>query len=299
MFNTAPKRWLLGLTILWMVTIMCLGIWWLFLLVKLSHLLEQSHLSVGVNFVSLVKWEGLTFLVMLILISSTLFYLYFQELKQTNSLKAFFASLTHELKTPLASMRLQAEVMHDLIENNNNLDSIHDYAHRLIDDGKRLELEMDKILHLSRVERGGRLNLVEIDLARYTKMLVQKHEPETKVEWQQFDTPHTILADEFALSLILRNLLDNSRKHAEQLQMSFKLKQDDKTISLQYSDGGKFTGDIQQLGTLFYKHNSPKGSGIGLYLIKQLMGQMQGQFTVLQSSPLTFELKFQKGEAHA
>lgn len=299
MFNTTPKRWLLGLTILWMVTIMCLGIWWLFLLVKLSHLLEQSHLSVGMNFVRLVKWEGVTFLVMLFLISATLFYLYFQELKQTNSLKAFFASLTHELKTPLASMRLQAEVMHELIENNNNLDSIHDYAHRLIDDGKRLELEMDKILHLSRVERGGRLNLVELDLARYTKMLVQKNDPETKIQWLHFDTAHNILADEFALSLILRNLLDNSHKHAAHPQMSFKLNQNGNYVSLQYSDGGNFTGDIQKLGTLFYKHNSPKGSGIGLYLIKQLMGQMQGEFKVVQSSPLTFELKFKKGDVNA
>ncbi|MFZ4713495.1 MAG: sensor histidine kinase [Bacteriovoracaceae bacterium] len=294
MFKTTPKRWLLGLTILWMTTILALGVWWLFLLVKFSTILNASNqLPSGVNFVRLVKYEGGSFLLLLILISSTLIYLYFQELKQTNSVRAFFASLTHELKTPLASMRLQAEVMHDLIENN-MLDSVHDYAHRLIDDGKRLELEMDKILHLSRVQRGGRLNITAIDLSRYGKNLLQKNYPELKVHWAGAEDEKSILADDFALSLVLRNLVDNSIKHCSTPNITFQLEEHAKGIRLIYSDGGVFTGKIKKLGTLFYKHNSPKGSGIGLYLIKELMRQMHGEFSVTNGSPLTLVLDFKK-----
>jgi signal transduction histidine kinase len=299
MFKTNPKRWLLGLTVLWMTTILALGIWWLFLLVKLSNLLEASkQLPTGMNFIRLVKYEGGTFLMLLILISVTLLYFYFQELKQTNMVRAFFASLTHELKTPLASMRLQAEVMHDLVENN-KFDSLHDYAHRLIDDGKRLELEMDKILQLSRVQKGGRINLSEVDLVRFIKTLINKNYPEIKFDLQSHDVDPFILADEFALSLIIRNLIDNSLKHCKEPQIKFTLLEKNAEIFLVYTDHGSFSGDITKLGQLFYKHNSPKGSGIGLYLIKELMIQMNGTFKTINHSPLEFQLAFQKDSSNA
>jgi signal transduction histidine kinase len=299
MFKTNPKRWLLGLTVLWMTTILALGIWWLFLLIKLSNLLEASkQLPSGMNFIRLVKYEGGTFLMLLILISVTLLYFYFQELKQTNMVRAFFASLTHELKTPLASMRLQAEVMHDLVENQ-KFDSLHDYAHRLIDDGKRLELEMDKILQLSRVQKGGRINLSEVDLIRFIKTLINKNYPDLKFDLQANGLDLFILADEFALSLILRNLIDNSLKHCQSPQIKMTLTEKNSEILFIYTDQGLFSGELEKLGQLFYKHNSPKGSGIGLYLIKELMVQMNGKFKAINDSPLEFQLEFKKESANA
>jgi signal transduction histidine kinase len=299
MIKTSPKRWLLGLTVLWMTTILALGIWWLFLLVKLSNLLEiNKQLPSGMNFIRLVKYEGGTFLMLLILISITLLYFYFQELKQTNMVRAFFASLTHELKTPLASMRLQAEVIHDLVENK-KFDSLHDYAHRLIDDGKRLELEMDKILQLSRVQKGGRINLVEVDLKRFIKNLIQKNYQDLKFELNTNDTDIFIIADEFALSLIIRNLIDNSLKHCATPSIKFDLVSKHEQVKLIYTDHGNFSGNLNKLGQLFYKHNSPKGSGIGLYLIKELMLQMHGTFKAINNTPLEFQLEFRKDSTHA
>jgi signal transduction histidine kinase len=235
---------------------------------------------------------------LLILISVTLLYFYFQELKQTNMVRAFFASLTHELKTPLASMRLQAEVMHDLVENQ-KFDSLHDYAHRLIDDGKRLELEMDKILQLSRVQKGGRINLSEVDLIRFIKTLINKNYPDLKFDLQANGLDLFILADEFALSLILRNLIDNSLKHCQSPQIKMTLTEKNSEILFIYTDQGLFSGELEKLGQLFYKHNSPKGSGIGLYLIKELMVQMNGKFKAINDSPLEFQLEFKKESANA
>ena len=60
--------------------------------------------------------------------------------------------------------------------------------------------------------------------------------------------------------------------------------------------GEKFCGNLDRLGKLFYKHDSPKGSGIGLYLVKKLVQRQGGQFVVSNEARLLFELKFKRGE---
>ena len=97
--------------------LLLLGSWWLFLVFKLSNALEgiTSQKPQG-NLINMIKWEGTTFIVFLIILSITLLYIYFQDHKKTKALQAFFSSLTHELKTPLASIKLQSEVINDLLE---------------------------------------------------------------------------------------------------------------------------------------------------------------------------------------
>jgi signal transduction histidine kinase len=64
-------------------------------------------------------------------------------------------------------------------------------------------------------------------------------------------------------------------------------------VEVIYDDhGSKFNGDVSHLGELFYKHNSSKGSGIGLYLIKNLMRKMQGHFEIENNDRLKFKLTF-------
>jgi signal transduction histidine kinase len=64
-------------------------------------------------------------------------------------------------------------------------------------------------------------------------------------------------------------------------------------VEVIYDDfGKKFGGNTDRLGELFYKFNSSKGSGIGLYLIKNLMRQMHGQFHILNEERLRFKLCF-------
>lgn len=288
------KKWLLSLTILWVFTILCIGSWWLFLVIKLSTHLKVANVNTGVDYMRMAKWEGGFFIVLLITISFSLIYLYLQELKLTSNLKAFYASLTHELKTPLASMRLQAEVINDLVEQKQTAD-LTSFSMRLIEDSKRLELEMDKILHLSRVEQGGVLTLQNIHVERFLTNLIQKHYPSVKIELINFSDDLVIQADEFCLSLIFRNLVDNSLKHVKNLgTIQIGVEEKLQKPFLYYQDGGQFTGNINKIGTLFYKHNSPKGSGIGLYLISKLMKQMSGNLNIAHS-PLRFELEFKTG----
>lgn len=251
----------------------------------------------------MMKWEGIFFFIFLLLLGSSLIVLYFRDMKKSKAMQAFFSSLSHELKTPLASMRLQAEVIKDLIEDESHShDQLSNLTHRLIQDTHKLESELEKSLQLSRIEQDAPLTLVPLSLERFLKRQEQKLQLPFKVEINLKPEADEILADEFALSMVFRNLFENTTRHRKGTEkVIIEAKRRGPTVEVLYDDlGQKFAGDLSHLGKLFYKFNSTKGSGIGLYLIKNLMKKMQGHFKIINNKRLQFELTFRatKGEGH-
>jgi K+-sensing histidine kinase KdpD len=99
-------------------------------------------------------------------------------------------------------------------------------------------------------------------------------------------------ADDFALELIIKNMFENTKHHSQSKNVSILFIETNDHIELLYKDEGKFTGDVEKLGSLFYKHNSSKGSGIGLYLSKLLMEKMGGRLCIRQLPEQTLEFSF-------
>lgn len=244
----------------------------------------------------MLAWEGGSFIVLLMLLSVSLLNLFLKDQRKTKSLQAFFATLTHELKTPLASIRLQGEVINEILESKND-PTLNKLIGRLISDTAKLETQMDKILQLSRIERGGDLNLTSLALVPFIKRLAKTWAPEHVVTVHAPSEEITIEADEFALELIMKNLLENTRIHTTSQKIEILISADDQKVHLSYIDHGDFKGDIEKLGTLFYKHNSTKGSGIGLYLSQKLLEKMYGSLSIIKANHgLKFDLIFKRSE---
>jgi signal transduction histidine kinase len=264
------------------VLITLLGSWWLYLLFGLSERLAQLEVQTsGPNIVRLIKWEGSAFIILLFIIIVSHTVLFIKDQKKNKAIHAFFAGLTHELKTPLASIRLQAEVIKDESDRleNQRLDKL---TNRLIEDTSRLEVQMDKILQLSRIERGGNLNLVAINLSAFLERELKTCAPNMDYTLKDVDPNIEIQADEFALELIIKNLIHNTRNHTKSNEISIVGSSTADGFTISYRDGGVFEGNIKKLGNLFYKHNSSKGSGIGLYLSKKLIKRMNGSLKISQ-----------------
>ena len=225
--------------------------------------------------------------------------MYFRDMRKTKAMQAFFSSLSHELKTPLASMRLQVEVIKNLIE-----DESHDHtqlsnlAGRLVEDTTKLEGELEKSLQLSRIEQDGTLTLVPISLDRYLKRHAQKLKQSLAIELHIDEHAKEVLADELALNVIFRNLFENTQRHnPESKKILISTHWTGSHVELIYDDfGKKFQGSTSRLGELFYKFDSTKGSGIGLYLIKNLMRKMNGNFEIVNSERLKLKLSFESAE---
>ncbi len=292
-------RWIYGLTLLWIVLLFGIGSWWLYLVFKLHSMISDLNLpQLGSEsrFLNMMRWEGSFFFIFLLLLGASLFVMYFRDLRKSKAMQSFFSSLSHELKTPLASMRLQAEVIKDLIEDethsHNQLSAL---TKRLIEDTDKLESELEKSLQLSRIEQDGNLTLTPVSLEKY----LRRHERRLEGRELELDLQGPeVMADELALNMIFRNLFENTLRHnpsTKKIKVSSVL--EGPNVIVTYDDhGSRFKGPAEKLGELFYKFDSSKGSGIGLYLIKNLMKKMRGSFEVSNNERLRFVMCFESPE---
>lgn len=291
-YNHSSKL-LFTLSLLWAAVLLMIGAWWVYVMANFESFIIQSDRS---RITKMITWEGGSFLILLILLSLSLLILFMKDQRKTKSLQDFFASLTHELKTPLASIRLQGEVIHEILVSKND-PALDKLIGRLIDDTAKLETQMDKILQLSRIERGGELNLTTLQLVPFITKLAKTWVPEHTVEILAPEVGCHIEVDEFALELIMKNLLENTRIHTESKKIKITVTNNESSVRLTYIDFGEFKGDVEKLGTLFYKHNSRRGSGIGLYLSQKLLDKMYGSLAITQiGTGLQFDLLFKKSE---
>lgn len=286
------SKLLFSLSLVWAGVLLLLGAWWIYLIFNFEKILARiDHARIT----KMIVWEGGSFLILLLLLSISLLLLYLKDQRKTKSLQAFFASLTHELKTPLASIRLQGEVINEILNAKNDA-TLNKLSMRLIEDTGKLETQMDKILQLSRIERGGELNLTSLKIIPFIKNLAKKWANGLNIHIEATDPEATVHADEFALELIIKNLFENTRIHTQSKNVHIKISQDNDNIQIVYQDEGEFTGDKKKLGTLFYKHNSSKGSGIGLYLTNKLLEKMKGELYIKGEKSLIFNLTLKRSE---
>ena len=298
------KNWFYALLAAAVGFIFFLGAWWLYLVFKLAGAVEGSHKdAIPSNLALMVKWEGVSFFLLIIALALALFYVFWQDHKKTKSLQTFYATLTHELKTPLASMRLQSEVLSEFIEalsiGQQEKEKLGRYSSRLQEDVGRLENELDKHLQLSRLEGGGNLSFTPIAVIPLIKSMAKKFpQIDLRVD-SKLENP-TIVGDQTALGIIFKNLFENTLRHGktDEKQANVSIYSEDGNIVVLYDDHGeRFLGNTKDLGKLFYKHDSPKGSGIGLYLIKKLAGRQGGKLSIRNEKSLRFELRFKEGES--
>ena len=276
-----------------------LGSWWLFLVFKLaSRLNELNHPLMEGNLIKMVKWEGASFIALLFFLTVALFWIYFQDFKKNQAMQAFFASLTHELKSPLASINLQAQVLREVIASMELSDSdrkkLSRYMERLDIESTRLEDQLDNHLQLSRIERDAPLNMREIPLKSFVQQQVERYRKQIDFDID-ISSDLLISGDDYGVQIVFRNLIENTLKHRKSTSSAATIIAKTKTdkIEVIYNDhGSEYTGDKKRLGQLFFKHNSPQGTGIGIYLVKKLMNKMNGDLEINSTENLIFKLTF-------
>ncbi|EPG66028.1 sensor histidine kinase [Leptospira wolffii] len=287
MFEARSRK--VFLPVLWVIVTISLGVWWLFLGLKQNRMATELAFKLGENAEkevldklerqsSMIKMEGTFFLFLLASGGITLVWLTFREDKRNKLIHDFFSTVTHEMKTPLASLRLQAE---SLLEE--GVDATKDrLLHRLMKDSTRIESQMNKALYLASLMRSEGLYLEVLDLKSLENYL-REDWPELKLE-TDWKAPK-VLADRRALESVFRNLLENSVQHggADSVRILSEPLSGNK-VKFSFLDNGKgFSGDPKSLGRLFLRHTSTSGTGVGLYIAKKLIGRMGGSFSVRNS----------------
>jgi signal transduction histidine kinase len=286
-------RVMLAFHITWLALVCLLGGWWGRVMFRQSNRIADLSRAAGVSVGATdAEWartqrmlygESTVFFGLLLATTLLLFWLYWRDVKRARGLEAFFASVTHELKTPLTSIRLQAE-------------SISDGAGgpvvigRLLEDTIRLEAQVERTLELARVEGGGQVSSQPVSLKPWLDQFLREwrsaHAGVVEVQAEQLED-FAIEADPRAMYVILRNLLENSARHARRTPVTVTIssKEADGGVNVIVQDNGPgFSGPTRDLGRIFIKGPGSQGAGVGLYLVKTLMARMGGHanFETLQ-----------------
>lgn len=217
----------------------------------------------------------------------------------------FINNMTHEFKTPIATVALACEALQDKNIRKNDA-FVERYLQVINDENKRLGSQVERVLQIATLDRGQfRLNLENLEIHELIHKVVENIR--IQVENRQGNifldlaaTQTQIYADEVHLTNIVFNLLDNANKYSpEKPQIRVGTQNQEGGLLIRISDKGigMTKESIQRIFDKFYRvptgnlHNV-KGFGLGLAYVKT-MTEAHGGWVSVQSEPnkgSTFEL---------
>ncbi len=225
-------------------------------------------------------WEGGFFMLVLV---AAMFVVHRSLLEQGElhrRQEGFLASVSHELKSPLASLRLSAET---LALRNPTPERRIELVHRQIQDLTRLERLIGNILDTSRLAQPALHSAPEaLALASEARQAMDElgfQASETKTVLRaEIPEDLQIFADRDAVRTIFRNLLHNAMRAAEGGRVTVTAGTDEHQAVLRVADDGiGFDPEFgQKIFGKFYRldderHVSRSGTGLGLYLVRRLV----------------------------
>lgn len=198
--------------------------------------------------------------------------------------KNFINNLTHELKTPISSIALSANVIND----KKILDSpkrLFEYAKIIQEQNKRLSKNVEKVLNLASLEKNRiHLKLKEINLNIFLQETIESFKQadfgqKANIIFEFQQTNKTILADKFHFSNLVLNILENAVKYCEQKpEIIIDYKVIKGKLELSFTDNGIGISKDQhkKIFKKFYRvptgnvHNV-KGFGLGLDYVHKIV----------------------------
>jgi len=222
-----------------------------------------------------------------ILAVSVIFFAYsiFVILKQkklSELQRDFINNMTHEFKTPIASINIAADVI-------SNPESIKEPA-RILTYGtvikqevNRLNDQVDKVLQIARIEKSGfHLRMEKLDLNALINQVVENclanHSSEVQIKKDLSSDIGPVEGDRMHLTNILYNLLDNAVKYAgDSPEIKIRTTLKDNKLMVYISDNGPGIGRAHQKRVFqkFYRIptanlHDVKGFGLGLFYVKSI-----------------------------
>jgi signal transduction histidine kinase len=285
------------------VVILAQAVWWIIFMARLVDekvelarqfgadpaFVEQLH-DQEIGRQTMVGMEGIFFLV-LVLFGAWLIY---RSLIKAEELKFhqqnFLMAVTHELKTPLASMKIYLD---SLTSPKIPVEKKTGIAPKMREDVLRLEKLVENILDAGKFERSGyALSKETFDLTRLLGELTNRMRqvPLTKeIEINEKLEPVQFFGDRKALSRAIEAIFENCLKYNEssKIAIDISLTNRGNKVIIAISDNGigLKKGDRTKIFDRFYRvgdelKRSKPGTGLGLYLAREIIRQHDGEVTV-------------------
>lgn len=272
---SANRRKLAGFFLIFGICLIALAValnvGWIFLS------LEQIALLVfGIVFFALII-TGLTL--------NTIFL--FREIRRNEQHDAFINSVTHELKTPIASMRLYLETLKTREVTEEKRREFYDV---MLNDSERLLNTVELVLQAGRTrDRKRKLNVSTINLNETLEDSIERIRlrydlPPDKIEFKNSETVE-LKGDAEEIQSVFMNLIDNAVKYSDQNKVDIEIKRADREtveISIKDSGVGIPPSELKRIFRRFYRVPSrltqkTKGTGLGLFIVKSIVKKHGGK----------------------
>ncbi|NQZ06887.1 MAG: HAMP domain-containing histidine kinase [Algicola sp.] len=207
--------------------------------------------------------------------------------QQTITLREQFINLvSHELKTPLAAIRIMTET---LDKRASRQMSLKDYPTRIVGEVDRLWLMVDNLLSLNRIKSGEmQLQLAPTSLHQLLGRVCDKFEGQQGFS-NNLPAKLSSSVDPLLFELVISNLISNGLKYNEQPQATVDFTYDERCNAILVQDNGCGINKAhwQQVFDEFYRieqTQTQSGTGVGLSLCKLIMQLHQGDIAIVESS---------------
>lgn len=298
-------------------------VWWAYMLVDLNGEIYQLRLELLRNTelpspeelilkaeldqrlskrIWMVLGEGAVFMLLLVLGFRAVQRSVVRELQLAAQQRNFLLSVTHELKSPIAAIRLQFQTlaMRQLPEY-----KIQQLYARGLADTDRLQGLVENLLLVNRVEAGKFPVYREMtDLGELVTEICKAHfDKEIYMGAVSLSITRQIpfSCDRDAIRSVVINLVENALKYGGGTPVELSLSMNDDVVRLTVADGGMGVpkDDRERIFQRFFRlghedTRSTKGTGIGLYLVSQLVRMHGGTVSVSDNMPkgALFDVRF-------
>ena len=228
------------------------------------------------------------FVVAIVLGGSLLLWQAHRNMIDSRRKTSFVSNVSHELKTPLTSIRMYAELLSE--GRIKNTDKKKHYLQVIVAESQRLTRLVNNVLDFSRLEQGRKkYHTEDIDVVKFVLEILEAHKlrfREAGLEPKRDIPPNTIMVrtDRDALEQVVLNLMDNALKYASDgKDLVVRLESGDDYCELQLLDRGpgvppshrsKIFEKFQRMDDSLTTRKP--GSGLGLSIARRLMQDLGG-----------------------
>ena len=229
-----------------------------------------------------------------------------REIRRNEEHDAFINAVTHELKTPVASIRLYLETLQT---RNVDEEKRQEFYRTMLADSDRLLATIEQVLRTGRLGRGvplaisSPMNLVEVVRDCVVRARTLHNLGPDKLSYEP-SAPVTITGDIDEVRAAVSNLLDNAIKYSgRDVKVTVKTATlDGKYVEVRVTDLGPGIPqtELKRIFKRFYRVPGPvagrvKGTGLGLFIVRSVAKRHRGRAWAQSEGPgrgSTFVLEF-------
>ena len=299
MVNMSLMKWLkrifnplmafIGIQLAWILVVIVWLNWFLGSHRKLRQLAEKYSPELLVGGPDwLILTEGLLLLVSILVGVYVIFLYWKKQSALVREQRHFISQVTHELKSPLASLQLHLETIR---RHQPSPEKLAAFLETMLSDTTRLNGLIDNLLSASRVEqKHWRLDLQTIDFSAFVEKYFRARQftlPKAGKLTMEINPGIHAAIDREAMETVLRNLLENAVLYSDKSpQINVSLGTEGNNCCLAITDQGRGIefNEQKKIFKMFYrirrKDENIRGTGLGLFIVHATVRRHHGQVKV-------------------